>query len=163
MKVMKTEKYIPTKEDIKHAEDNLTPEQKIQSEAHEEGFNLAREKGSENVEQFNTQPSMESFANFETAKANGLEMGVPEHGRFDKFDGVTPAIYLFRRTDGNYEVHLNPNRFISGRMEGSNFQGMFDFDPRKTDELYMSKIPAIINLNANGSFKVISKGEVVQL
>ena len=43
--IMEAEKYTPTKEDLQQAEDNLTPEQRVQSKAHEEGFGLGKEKG----------------------------------------------------------------------------------------------------------------------
>ncbi len=161
---METEKYKPTTEDIKRAEENLIAERRIQSEAHEEGFNLGKEKSKTGEEKFDSQPSPEGFANFETAEANGRAVETPEYaGKFDMSrNPLTPVAYLLQRTDGNYEVHINPNRYISGRMEGMKYQGLFDFDLMKTDTSYTSKIPAVIKLNGDGSFKVISKGEVVQ-
>lgn len=162
---MKTEKYIPTIEDIKQAEDNLTPEQKTQSDAHEEGFNLAKDKKEIVEEKFDTQPSTESFVDYKTAEANGKGKNLPENYRFDNSSPLTPAFYFYPRTDGNYEVHINQGRFISVTHEGrGGLLDIFDgLNPMKTDELYASKIPAVIKLNADGSYKVVSKGEVKQL
>ncbi len=42
---MNPDKYIPNPEELKEAEGHMTPEQKIQSEAREEGYKLGEEKG----------------------------------------------------------------------------------------------------------------------
>jgi hypothetical protein len=134
---MNQEKYQPSEEEMKLAEENLTEKQKIQSEAHEEGYTLrdAHLEGVEVIKKDLTFSIKKSLANDNIwglinaeCKINDVEV---KGGIIPGTTGTTYRVYLEGKEDdvnktreniiNTLKIHVQKN--TAHDMFGSMFEG----------------------------------------